>query len=581
MINKTAKRILTGPALSLVLLAVLLAGCAGKPAITSTAPTFEVTKGDFDIIVSTDGYLTMPNEYQLKFGVSGQVDQILVEEGEEVRQGSVLATLDNKSQKNAIKTALFNIQYYQDAFKYCPSCSTGDCTYADHLPFNYPDLSIARMLDEAQSDITRATDYFKQGNYKDAGYRLIMTYFDIQVCEDLIREKPDYAALAGTDSIKYTDPNAITVTPGSPYNTMVIAELEKYRAKLLDISQQMKAGDYAKILPGFNRVQQEMSTVSSLAKSTIDLKSRMIFEYPDAPSSADFLQSSMRSLQDLQDYLARPDADAVEAAKKLYIAKLNLLVGKEVLENQKLVFESWSTMDWKKLQQYNLDLQAQEIALYKAKQDIMKTVIIAPSDGNVVSVDLKKSSVLSSQDYSTRTAVRLVDISTIKFEGTIDEVDITRVKQGQKANITIDALPGRTFTGTVRFVSPYGVQTGKVIKFATTILLDPYEATLKGGLSATAKITTYSAKDVMLVPVSVVVHSATRGTVVAVIGEGMAQPEFRKVTVGQQNLQFAEILSGLEPGEKVTISTASPDAPQPPNQASPPPGTGVPQMPVR
>ncbi|MDD5493970.1 MAG: biotin/lipoyl-binding protein, partial [Dehalococcoidia bacterium] len=119
MINKTAKRILTGPALSLVLLAVLLAGCAGKPAITSTAPTFEVTKGDFDIIVSTDGYLTMPNEYQLKFGVSGQVDQILVEEGEEVRQGSVLATLDNKSQKNAIKTALFNIQYYQDAFKYC------------------------------------------------------------------------------------------------------------------------------------------------------------------------------------------------------------------------------------------------------------------------------------------------------------------------------------------------------------------------------------------------------------------------------------------------------------------------------
>ena len=98
----------------------------------------------------------------------------------------------------------------------------------------------------------------------------------------------------------------------------------------------------------------------------------------------------------------------------------------------------------------------------------MNTVIIAPSDGTVVSVDLKKDYVTSAQDYSSRTAVKLVDTKSIKFTGLVDEIDIMKVKAGQKASITVDAVPDKTFTGTVKFISPYGTKdTGSnVIKFA-------------------------------------------------------------------------------------------------------------------
>ena len=537
-------RIITVVVINISLLSLLLSGCSNN--VSPAGQTSQVERGDLDIVVSSDGSLTMPNEFDLRFGTTGQVDEILVEEGETVKQGALLAMLDNTAQKNAIKTALFSIQTAKNNISF--GCGI------DHLPYNYPDLSVPRLLNEAQRDIDEAVKYFKQGNYKDAGYKLIMTYFDIEVCEDLIKFRPNAAVLAGakSNSTYYPDVTAGDSVPQSAYNDMVTDSLQEYRMELLDIAQQMKIGDYARITPQFDKVQQEMITVSQLAESTVYLKGSQMFEYPDTSTSADFLQSSMRLLQELEEYIAQGDAMPVEAAKMLYIAKLNLLVGRDILENQTSIFASGGSINWKTLQQYNLSLQSAEIALYEAKQDIMKTVIIAPSDGTVVSVDLKKDYVLSAQDYSSRTAVKLVDTKSLKFTGLVDEIDILEVERGQKAGITVDAVPDRVFTGAVTFISPYGTEENNVVKFAVTIELDPTDVELTGGLSATADISIYSAKDVLLVPVSVITTTPS-GPMVAVINEATGQPEPRKVTLGKQNFQFAEVLDGLKEGEKVQL----------------------------
>lgn len=530
--------------INLILFSLLLSGC-GKD-VAPVGKTFEIKRGDLDIVISTDGALTMPNQFDLKFGTTGQVDEILVEEGEQVKQGALLAMLDNTSQKNAIKTALFDIQTAKNVIAL--GCGT------DHLPYSYPNLSVPRLIKEAQRDLDAAIGYFEQGNYKDAGYWLVMTYFDIEVCEDLIKSRPDAAVLAGvqSNSTYYPDITAGSSAPPPEHNDMVIDYLQNYRTKLLDISRQMKAGAYAEISPKLEQVHQDMRTISQLAVSTVHKRGRSMFEYPDTAASADFLQSSIRQLQELEKYMARGDADPVEAAKMLYIAKLNLLVGRDVLENQTLIFESGGSINWKTLQQYNIDLQSAEVGLYKYKQDIMKTVIIAPSDGDVVSVDLKKSYVLSAQDYSSRTAIKLVDTKTIKFQGTVDEIDIAKVKPGQKARITIDAVPDKIFTGTVKFISPFGTQTGKVIKFAVTIEMDPTDIELRGGLSATADISIYNAKNVLLVPVSMIATTPA-GPIVAVVNEATGQIERRRITLGMQTFEFAEVLSGLKEGEKVQV----------------------------
>jgi multidrug efflux pump subunit AcrA (membrane-fusion protein) len=429
----------------------------------------------------------------------------------------------------------------------------------DHLPYTYPDLSVPRIFDQARKDLDTAVNEFKQGDYKDAGRDLIMAYFDVEVGADLIASKPDAAELAGakTNSTYYPDLYEGGFKSPTPTDAAVVDYLQKYQQKLLDISSDMKVGAYDKAAAKFDTAQQEMFTAYNLAESTVYLKGSEMFEYPDTATSADFLQSSIRSLQDLEDYLAQDGAEPIEAAKKLYITQLNLLVGRDVLENQTSIFVVGKGINWQTLQQYNLSLQSAQIALYKAKQAIMNTAIIAPSDGTVVSVNLKKSSVLSAQTYSSTTAIKLVNTSSVRFEGLIDEIDIMKVQPGQKVSITVDAVPNKVFTGTVKFISPFGVASGNVIKFAITIQLDPTDVELRGGLSATADISIYSAKDVLLVPVSVIVETRG-GPVVAVVNPTTGQPEYRPVTLGQQTFQYAEVLSGLKEGDKVTVTATPP-----------------------
>jgi len=544
--------------ISIVLAFLLLGGCSSKAAVTPAGQVFEVKRGDLNINVSSDGHLTMPDEYNLSFGTNGQVQQIFVEEGEKVKQGALLALLDDTSQRNAIKTALFSVQTAQNNIT-VQSKTDSAAAGCDHLPYTYPDLSVPRIFDQARKDLDTAVNEFKQGNYKDAGHDLIMTYFDVEVAEDLIKSKPNAAELAGAkiNSTYYPDLYEGGFKSPVPTDATVVDYLQNYRQKLMNISSDMKVGAYDKVASGLDAVQQEMFTAYQLAESTVYLKGSEMFEYPDTATSADFLQSSIRSLQDLEDYLAQDGAEPIEAAKKLYITQLNLLVGRDVLENQTSLFVVGKGINWQTLQQYNLALQNAQIALYKAKQAIMNTAIIAPSDGAVVSVNLKKSSVLSAQTYSSTTAIKLVDTNSIRFEGLIDEIDIMKVQPGQKVSITVDAIPNKVFTGRVKFISPFGTQSGNVIKFDVIIELDPIDVELRGGLSATADISIYSAKNVLLVPVSVIVNTP-EGPVVAVINPTTGHPEYKAVTLGQQTFQYAEVLSGLKEGDKVTVSGTPP-----------------------
>ncbi|MCX5997348.1 MAG: efflux RND transporter periplasmic adaptor subunit [Chloroflexi bacterium] len=538
--------------MALSLAALLPAGCSSSVSDNQTATAagqpVEVKRGDLSVIVSTDGNLSMPNQYSLKFGTQGQVIRVFVQEGDYVHEGALLAMQDPSLQIDAIKSALFSIQTAQNNITL--GCSP------DHLPYNYPDLSIARMADEAETDIAAAQSYFNQGDYQNAGYWLVMTYYDIQVCEDLINTRPNAAVLAGakTNSLWTPDPNAGSSKPIQADYAAVISYLQGYEQKLVDASQEIKAGDHKKMGAVLDALVQQVSDVGDQARSTISIHSRMIFEFADTYSSADFLQSSLRSVQDLKSYINSDGADPVEAAKRLYIGKLNLQVARDVLETQTLIFETGQGINWQTLQQYNLSLQSAEVNLYNAKQTIMQNAIIAPVDGAIVQVDAKVSTVTSAQNYSSTNAITLVDTSYVRFTGLVDEIDILKVAQGQPATIAVDAFPNKTFTGKVQFISPFGALSGSVVKFTVFIALDPTDVTLRGGLTSTATITAASAKNVLLVPVSMVLNMRG-GSFVMVENAQTGKPERRKITIGVQNTEYAEVQSGLQEGDKVVAIT--------------------------
>ncbi len=93
-----------------------------------------------------------------------------------------------------------------------------------------------------------------------------------------------------------------------------------------------------------------------------------------------------------------------------------------------------------------------------------------------------------------------------------------------------------------------------------TIKLDSTHLELKGGLTATADIAVASVQNVLLVPLSAVTTTSA-GSFVTIVNEATGQTEEKKITIGNQNFQFAEVLSGLKEGDKVTIEEKVTGAP--------------------
>ena len=582
--------------LALLCLLVIGTGCAaGKNTTTDEGDQYyEVKKGDMQITVSSDGTLSMPNQFDLRFGTNGTVKEILVEEGDKVNQGALMAFMDNTMQKNAVRTALFNLYaaVYNSApalltdpaeisgdsrtLTSCQSCFDRYSVVCDPLiPKNYADMTGPRIFKEAQKDLGICLDYLESGAYRDAGFKLALAYADIEVCEDIIKSKIDASVYAGAkqNTVYRPESTAGTIVETSAADAEAIAYLQSFRQRLLGISSLIMEGSYDSAESQLDLAQQEMVNGLTKVKNTVQHSADSSFNLMDTPTSLNFLQSSMRELDELGQYAATENASAEEIAKQLYIAKLNLDIGSDVLAEQMLNYGWGDGFTWQKLQTYNLNVQNAEIAFYRAKQDLLNTFIVAPSDGIVVSVDLKQNAILSAQDYSTKTAIKLVDTGTIKFSGNIDEIDIFKVTPGLKASISVDAVPRKTFSGTVKFVSPFGATVGKVIKFPFTIELDPSDVALRGGLSATALIDVYNARDVLLVP-STAVTTTPMGSLVMLLNAATGKTEPRPVTVGRQSLQYAEILSGLQEGDKI-LQTMSISA-LPVSTGRPPAGMPIP-----
>jgi HlyD family secretion protein len=154
--------------------------------------------------------------------------------------------------------------------------------------------------------------------------------------------------------------------------------------------------------------------------------------------------------------------------------------------------------------------------LTRASDQLSKTTYLAPFTGVVTNLPVREgeSVVVGIQNSPGSTLMTIADMSVITAEVKVDETDIVNVKIGQDAEVKIDAIPDRTFKGTVSEIgnnavlrssglatsqTTTGSQEAKDFKVVVTLIEPP--ANLRPGLSATAKITTASKTDVLSIPI--------------------------------------------------------------------------------
>jgi len=151
-------------------------------------------------------------------------------------------------------------------------------------------------------------------------------------------------------------------------------------------------------------------------------------------------------------------------------------------------------------------------------QDVLrKTTYRAPIDGIVsyIAVRVGENVVPGIQNAEGSFLMTISDMSVVTSEVKVDETDITNIRAGQPADITIDAVPGKTFKGHVTQVGELAIlrssgqaattqttaNTQEARDFKVVVTLDSPPDTLRPGLSSTAKIQTAEKKAVLTIPI--------------------------------------------------------------------------------
>jgi len=238
-------------------------------------------------------------------------------------------------------------------------------------------------------------------------------------------------------------------------------------------------------------------------------------------------------------------------------------------------------------------LGTQEATLRSYQNALDLTESTAPFDGIVTDEPVRQGETVVEgiQNTNGSTFMTIADMSVVTAEVKVDETDIINVANGQPADVTVDAIPGKVFKGHVTLVGDQALlrSTGVATSQSTTgteeakdfkvvVTLDAPSDELRPGLSCTAKITTAHKKGVLALPIQALtmytppppgekgkVEAASLATnnsktpavqgvfVMEKDAHGRQRAKFVPVTTGITGATDIEVLSGLKDGQEIVI----------------------------
>jgi len=241
-----------------------------------------------------------------------------------------------------------------------------------------------------------------------------------------------------------------------------------------------------------------------------------------------------------------------------------------------------------------------QAGLARVADILAKHDVISPLDGIVTNlpVRLGETVVPGVQNSAASAVMTIADMSLITAEVKVDETDIVNLEIGQKADVTIDAVPDRTFTGHVieigntailrssgQVASSSATSSTEAKDFKVVVALDNPPDEIRPGLSCTAKIVTATRHDVLNIPIQALTvrqkgdledaaqsakdkkkdggqapidlaaQKVRKEEITGVFVVVNQKAEFRKVETGITGATEIEVLKGLQPGEQIVIGS--------------------------
>jgi multidrug efflux pump subunit AcrA (membrane-fusion protein) len=291
----------------------------------------------------------------------------------------------------------------------------------------------------------------------------------------------------------------------------------------------------------------------------IDLDLNGLQKYQSALASFQSAQNSLKSAQD-----------------KFYSLQSDLTSAKNIFINQ---WSMQSPDDPTYIQKHNAYLTAQ--AAFDNLQNQIKQsrtslessrlsyqaagpVVYAPITGTIGSISLTPGMILNPTSDAANSSNSENKIAIVKTGATpsitvsLTEIDVPKVSVGDKVTITVDALPGKTFTGKVIAIDTTGTVSSGVVNYPVTIQLDSGVEGLLPNMSVTANILTDFKDNVVMVPNAAVQIATDGSTTIRLLKNGVLTSV--SIVTGISNDTTTEISSGVSEGDEVvtavTIGTA-------------------------
>jgi multidrug efflux pump subunit AcrA (membrane-fusion protein) len=199
------------------------------------------------------------------------------------------------------------------------------------------------------------------------------------------------------------------------------------------------------------------------------------------------------------------------------------------------------------LKQAQASLDTAKISVEQAQRNVDKAKIYAPFDGIVATINFSLG-----DSAGTGNAITVVDMSQLQVKVNLAEIDIAKVKVGQTAQMTLDALSNKTYNAKVLTIAPAATVSQGVVNYPVTVSIIDNDGSIKPGMTTNLSIVVEQRTNILLVPNRAIRTQGNQRTVTVVAdGKNTVVP----ITIGMTNDSSAEVTSNnLKEGDVIIIN---------------------------
>ena len=572
----------------------VIAACGGAPAVAEVR-TAQVSRGSVTQTVAVSGSVSSAGTVKLNPATNGKVAQLFVGVGQQVTAGQPLARLDTTDLQATLTTAQNNLDAAQTNYdKALSGVRDAQSSYAQTQQSTANDIATAQsalakvksnyaaakvnfsslygslindlatygsqisvaqqQIQKIQSDLTMGTVNQSSDN-KAAQASINQAAAALGNAQNYVQgtfasAEGDYVTAANLvlDAVSAFDVAiAANADPTAASQQMATAQVA-YNTAVSRLTSAIDApnGQIGSALSAATAAQNSLNTVNAKADRSLDaaradigaLLVTLTGEQQAATNAKNKISQTGTTLATISDTISGSYATAVQNVTAAQVrAAQSIQNAQTSLNNQPSNVQSAQN-----------SVANAETNVATAQTNLDNASIKATVSGVVVSISAQPGENVTSA--STAGFIVLANTGSTALHGTVGEADIVKLKLGQVATVTVDAVGTAKMTGKVTSLDPVATIASGVPVYGVDVTIDLPNAQVKPGMSGTAQVILASSPNTLTVP-NLAVKTQTGRRYLTVMKDG--QPVDTDVTFGIGNDTVTEVLTGAQEGDVVVL----------------------------